>query len=267
MKQRPIPYECDVITLFPDMFNAITQFGVTGRACENNIFHVSTWNPRDFTADRYRTVDDHPYGGGPGMVMKAQPLEDAIISARKRQQQIGIAKPEVIYLSPQGQRLNHQMAARLSKTPGIIMLCGRYEGIDERLIIRQVDTEISIGDYVLSGGELAAMVLIDSIVRLIPGTLGDPESASQDSFASGLLDYPHYTRPEEYYDNTVPEVLLSGNHANIRRWRLQQALGKTWLKRPDLLELRMMQGMTEEEKILLEEFKKACKDHENTDFE
>jgi len=267
LKQHPIPYECDVITLFPDMFNAITQFGVTGRACKSNIFHVNTWNPRDFTADRYRTVDDCPYGGGPGMVMKAQPLEDAIIGARKRQQQAGIAKPEVIYLSPQGQRLDHQLATQLSKYSGIIMLCGRYEGIDERLIMRQVDTEISIGDYVLSGGELAAMVLIDSIVRLIPGTLGDPESASQDSFSSGLLDHPHYTRPEEHYGNTVPEVLLSGNHANIRRWRLRQALGKTWLKRPDLLELKIMQGMTEEEKTLLEEFKKACKDHKKTDFE
>lgn len=266
MKQNTRPYECDVITLFPDMFNAITQFGVTGRACENNIFHVNTWNPRNFTADRYRTVDDCPYGGGPGMVMKAQPLEDAIISARKRQQQTGIEKPEVVYLSPQGQRLDHQLAARFSKSSGIIMLCGRYEGIDERLIMRQVDTEVSIGDYVLSGGELAAMVLIDSIVRLIPGTLGDPESASQDSFASGLLDHPHYTRPEEYNGITAPEVLLSGNHANIRRWRLQQALGRTWLKRPDLLKLRMVQGMTEEERILLEEFKIACKDHKNTDF-
>ncbi|MBX3630524.1 MAG: tRNA (guanosine(37)-N1)-methyltransferase TrmD [Nitrosomonas sp.] len=261
-----MPYECDVVTLFPDMFNAITQFGVTGRACENSIFHLNTWNPRDFTSDRYRTVDDYPYGGGPGMVMKAQPLEDAIVNAKKRQQQIGIAKPEVIYLSPQGQRLDHQLVTRLSKSSGVIMLCGRYEGVDERLIIRQVDTEISIGDYVLSGGELAAMVLIDSIVRLIPGTLGDPESASQDSFANGLLDYPHYTRPKKYYGGNVPEILLSGNHANIRRWRLRQALGKTWLKRPDLLELKVTQGMTEEEENLLEEFKEACKDHEQIDF-
>ncbi len=260
-----MPYEYDVVTLFPGMFNAITQFGVTGRACENNIFHLNLWNPRDFTLDRHRTVDDCPYGGGPGMVMKVQPLEDAIINARKRQQQAGIVKPEVIYLSPQGQRLDHQLATRLSQSSGVIILCGRYEGIDERLIMRQVDTEISIGDYVLSGGELAAMVLIDSITRLIPGTLGDPESASQDSFVNGLLDHPHYTRPEKYYDSNVPEILLSGNHANIRRWRLQQALGKTWLKRPDLLELKAIHGMTEEEEKLLKEFKEACKDHEETD--
>ncbi len=261
-----MPYECDVVTLFPGMFNAVTQFGITGRACENNIFHLNLWNPRDFTSDRHRTVDDCPYGGGPGMVMKAQPLEDAIVNARKRQRQVGIVKPEVIYLSPQGRRLDHQLVTRLSKSSGVIILCGRYEGIDERLIARQVDIEISIGDYVLSGGELAAMVLIDSIIRLIPGALGDPESASQDSFVNGLLDHPHYTRPEKYYDSNVPEILLSGNHANIRRWRLQQALGKTWLKRPDLLKLKMIQGMTKEEEDLLEEFKETCKDHEKTDI-
>jgi len=260
-----MPYECDVVTLFPDMFNAITQFGVTGRACENDIFHLNTWNPRDFAQDHYRTVDDSPYGGGPGMVMKVQPLEDAIVSAKKRQQLTGISNSEVIYLTPQGQRLDHQLVDRLSKSSGIILLCGRYEGIDERLISRQVDTEISIGDYVLSGGELAAMVLIDSIIRLIPGTLGDPESASQDSFVNGLLDYPHFTRPENYYGSSVPEILLTGNHANIRRWRLQQALGKTWLKRPDLFEIKTMQGMTEEEEMLFEEFKKTCEDHEKTD--
>ncbi|SFK60156.1 tRNA (Guanine37-N(1)-) methyltransferase [Nitrosomonas aestuarii] len=255
-----MPYECDAITLFPDMFDAITEHGVTGKASKNNLFHLNIWNPRDFTADNYRTVDDSPYGGGPGMVMMAKPLEDAIVNARKRQQALGIDNTEVIYMSPQGQRLDHKMVERLSQSPGIILLCGRYEGIDERLISRQVDTEISIGDYVLSGGELAAMVLIDSIIRLIPGTLGDPESATQDSFVNGLLDYPHYTRPENYYDSRVPEVLLSGNHANIRRWRLQQALGKTWLKRPDLIKLKETQGITKEEENLLEEFKKSCKD-------
>ncbi len=255
-----MPYECDVVTLFPDMFDAVTQHGVTGKAHKNKLFHLNIWNPRDFTENNYRTVDDNPYGGGPGMVMMAKPLEDAIINARKRQQTLGIDNTEVIYMSPQGQRLDHKMVERLSQSPGIILLCGRYEGIDERLISRQVDTEISIGDYVLSGGELAAMVLIDSIIRLIPGTLGDPESATQDSFVNGLLDYPHYTRPENYYDNRVPEVLLSGNHANIRRWRLQQALGKTWLKRPDLIKLKETQGITKEEEDLLEEFKKSCKD-------
>jgi len=261
-----MPYECDVVTLFPDMFNAITQFGVTGRACDNKIFHLHTWNPRDFTADNYRTVDDSPYGGGPGMVMKAQPLEEAIVSAKNRQRHLGIDRPEVIYLSPQGKRLDHQRVTRLSQSDGIILLCGRYEGIDERLIESQVDTEISIGDYVLSGGELGAMVLIDCIIRLIPGALGDPESASQDSFVNGILDHPHYTRPESYFGNNVPDVLLSGNHANIRRWRLQQALGKTWLKRPDLLEQKVLQAsMTEEEETLLNEFKKSYTDYKKTD--
>lgn len=261
-----MPYECDVVTLFPDMFNAITQYGVTGRACEKKIFHMKLWNPRDFTHDNYRTVDDSPYGGGPGMVMKIQPLEDAIVNAKQRQQQCGITKSEVIYLSPQGQKLDHHLATRLSQASGIILLCGRYEGIDERLIERQVDTEISIGDYVLSGGELAAMVLIDSIIRLIPGSLGDPESANQDSFSNGLLDYPHYTRPESYNGNNVPDVLLSGNHAKIDRWRLQQALGKTWLKRPDLLELKATRkSITQEEETLLKEFQRAHTDQKKTD--
>lgn len=255
-----MPYECDVITLFPEMFNVITQFGVTGKANKNNIFRINPWNPRDFTEDNHRTVDDNPYGGGPGMVMMAQPLEDAINKAKIRQQSLGIDKTEVIYLSPQGQRLDHKMVKHLSKLPGIILLCGRYEGVDERLINRQVDTEISIGDYVLSGGELAAMVLIDSIVRQFPGTLGDPESATQDSFVNGLLDYPHYTRPAKYCDDNVPEVLLSGNHDNIRRWRQQQALGRTWLKRPDLLEKKISQGISKEEEKLLDEFKKTCND-------
>ncbi len=251
-------FECDVITLFPEMFNAITQYGVTGKANRNAIFQLSTWNPRDFTHDNHRTVDDSPYGGGPGMVMMAQPLEDSIIRAKARQNVLGIENPKIVYLTPQGKRLNHEAVKQLSTAPGLILLCGRYEGIDERLM-QQVDIEISIGDYVVSGGELAAMVLIDCIVRQIPGALGDPESANQDSFADGLLDFPHYTRPEIYKGSHVPTVLMSGNHAHIRRWRLQQALGRTWLKRPDLFELKLAYGMTVEEEKLLEEFKQSCK--------
>ena len=194
------------------------------------------------------------------MVMMAKPLETAIVNARNRQRTQGIDETEVVYLTPQGQRLDHSVVKRLSQSAGVILLCGRYEGIDERVIMRQVDTEVSIGDYVLSGGELAAMVVIDSVVRLIPGTLGDPESAVEESFVNGLLDYPHYTRPEQYCDSRVPDILLSGNHAQIRRWRLQQALGKTWLRRPDLLKLKVMQGsITEEEEMLLDAFKKSCK--------
>lgn len=253
-----MPFECDVITLFPEMFDAITQYGITGKANRNSIFHLNTWNPRDFTKDKHRTVDDSPYGGGPGMVMMAQPLDEAINQARTRQAALGIS-PTVIYLSPQGERLDHGLVTQLGALPGLILLCGRYEGIDERLIARQVDREVSIGDYVISGGELAAMVLIDSVVRQIPGALGDSESANQDSFVDGLLDYPHYTRPEEYQGNAVPEVLVSGNHAHIRHWRLQQALGRTWLKRPDLLALKYVHGLTKEEEKLLEEFKQSCK--------
>ena len=252
-------FECDVITLFPEMFNAITQYGVTGKANRNDFFRLNTWNPRDFTHDKHRTVDDSPYGGGPGMVMMAQPLEDAITQAKARQNALGIEKTQTLYLTPQGKRFDHEMVKELSTLPGLILLCGRYEGIDERLIMSEVDMEISIGDYVVSGGELAAMILIDCIVRQIPGTLGHPESANQDSFADGLLDYPHYTRPELYKGSSVPEVLMSGNHAHIRRWRLQQALGRTWLKRPDLFELKFAHGMTIEEEKLLEEFKQSCK--------
>lgn len=251
--------ELDVITLFPDMFDAVTQYGVTGKANRNKIFQLSAWNPRDFTKDNYRTIDDSSYGGGPGMVMLAQPLDDAISAAKKKQAGLGINQTQVIYLSPQGKPLDHDLVMQLSKLPGLILLCGRYEGIDERLIKNQVDVEISIGDYVISGGELAAMVLIDSIVRLLPGVLGDPESANQDSFSSHLLDFPHFTRPEVYKDNHVPKVLMSGNHAEINRWRLQQALGRTWLRRPDLLAMKIANGMTQEEEKLLEEFKQSNK--------
>lgn len=244
----------DVITLFPEMFDAVACHGVTGRARERGVYRLTLWNPRDFTENNYRTVDDRPYGGGPGMVMLAEPLEKAVVAARERQRQEGVAEPKVVYLSPQGKLLDHRRVLELGKLQGVVLLAGRYEGVDERLIRRQVDEEISIGDYVLSGGELAAMVLIDSLVRQLPGVLGDPESASQDSFVSGLLDCPHYTRPETYQGEAVPEVLLSGNHARIERWRLQQALGRTWQRRPDLLQKR---GLSEDERKLLEEFKQS----------
>jgi tRNA (guanine37-N1)-methyltransferase len=248
-------FEIDVVTLFPEMFDAITKYGITGRASQNAIFRLHTWNPRDFTRDNYRTIDDRPYGGGPGMLMLAQPLEEAITAARKRQAASGAARTKVIYLSPQGRLLNHDVIMELRDEPAVVLLAGRYEGVDERLIARQVDDEISIGDYVLSGGELAAMVLIDCLVRQMPGVLGDAESANQDSFVSGLLDCPHYTRPEVYQGSVVPEVLMSGNHARIKRWRLEQSLGRTWLRRPDLLALKIERGLTSEEEILLEEFK------------
>lgn len=250
--------EYDIITLFPEMFRVLTQYGVIGRAYRDGIYNLSMWNPRDYTQDNHRTVDDSPYGGGPGMVMMVEPLEKTILLAKEKQSARGIENPIVIYLSPQGKCLNHQLARQLSHLQGFILLCGRYEGIDERLIARQVDMEVSIGDYVISGGELAAMVLIDCVARQIPGTLGDPESANQDSFVEGLLDCPHYTRPEAYKGDHVPEVLMSGNHARIRSWRLQQSLGKTWLNRPDLLEQKYKQGMTAEEEKLLEEFKEMC---------
>ena len=226
----------DVITLFPPMFDALAKHGITRRALEQERFQLQLWNPRDFTEDSYRTVDDRPYGGGPGMVMLAEPLEKAIQAAKARQRQAGVANPRVIHLSPQGKVLTHQRVMELTREPGLVLLASRYEGVDERLLRHQVDEEISIGDYVLSGGELAAMVLIDAVVRQLPGVLGDAESAVQDSFVDGLLDCPHYTRPEAIDGMRVPAVLLSGDHAAIARWRLQQALGRTWLRRPDLLE-------------------------------
>ena len=244
--------QLDVVTLFGSMFDAVTRSGVTGRARERRLYELVLWNPRDFATNAYRTVDDRPYGGGPGMVMMAEPLEKAIQAARQRQKSSGIARPRVVHLSPQGRVLNHAIVAELAKEQGIVMLAGRYEGLDERLVTRVVDDEISIGDYVLSGGELAAMVVIDAVVRQLPGALGDAESASQESFVDGLLDHPHYTRPEVYGSEAVPTVLLSGNHADIARWRLKQALGRTWLRRPDLLEKRTL---TPEEMKLLEEFK------------
>lgn len=254
----------DVVTLFPEMFDSVTKFGITGRAQANGIYELHTWNPRDFTEDNYRTIDDRPYGGGPGMLMLAQPLEKAVGAARDRQAARGASRTRVIYLSPQGRLLNHSVVMKLLEEPALVLLAGRYEGVDERLIARQVDDEVSIGDYVLSGGELAAMVLIDCLVRQMPGVLGDSESASQESFVEGLLDYPHYTRPEVYCESRVPEVLRSGNHASIRRWRLQQSLGRTWLRRPDLLAKKVERGLTNEERALLEEFKKNCQIESNS---
>jgi tRNA (guanine37-N1)-methyltransferase len=243
----------DVVTLFPPMFDAVTECGVTGRAREKGLYQLVLWNPRDFAANTYRTVDDRPYGGGPGMVMMAEPLEKAIAAARQRQKSSGVNAPRVIHLSPQGRLLHHLLVMELAQEQGLVLLAGRYEGVDERLIRRSVDDEISVGDYVLSGGELAAMVVMDCVVRQLPGALGDAESAHQDSFVNGLLDCPHYTRPEVYQGDAVPPVLLSGNHAEIGRWRFKQALGRTWQRRPDLLEARVLSA---EERALLEEFKK-----------
>ena len=239
----------DCVTLFPEMFAALTDWGVTRRALEQALWSLALWNPRDFTTDNYRTVDDRPYGGGPGMVMLAEPLEKAIAAAKAAAQ--GDAK--VIHLSPQGPVMAHKKVMALAAESHLVLLCGRYEGVDERLIRSSVDEELSIGDYVLSGGELAAMVLIDAIVRQLPGALGDGLSAEQDSFVNGLLDCPQYTRPEVYEGEAVPPVLMSGHHARIERWRLKQSLGRTWLRRPELLERR---GMSEVERKLLDEFKK-----------
>ena len=237
----------DVVTLFPEMFSALTGSGITSRALQAGLWSLNTWNPRDFTTDNYRTVDDRPYGGGPGQVMLAGPMEKALDAAK------AAGGGRVVCLSPQGRRLDHRKVVEFASQQGITLLCGRYEGIDERLIARRVDEDVSIGDFVLSGGELAAMALMDAVVRQLPGALGDEGSAAEESFAGGLLEAPHYTRPEQVGGEKVPEVLLSGHHENIRRWRLKQALGRTWLRRPDLLQAR---GMSEEEKRLLDEFQR-----------
>ena len=244
----------DVVTLFPKMFDAVTESGITGRARERRAYQFLPWNPRDFSANTHRTVDDRPYGGGPGMVMMAEPLDRAVYAARQRQISAGVRKPKMVYLSPQGRRLTHEIVMSLAAEQGIVLLAGRYEGVDERVIARQIadgGDEISIGDYVLSGGELGAMVLMDSVIRQLPGVLGDAESAQQDSFVNGLLDCPHYTRPEVYEGMAVPPVLMSGNHADIARWRLKQALGRTQQRRPDLLAAR---GVSTEERKLLDEY-------------
>ncbi|WP_300757101.1 tRNA (guanosine(37)-N1)-methyltransferase TrmD [Janthinobacterium sp.] len=225
----------DVVTLFPEMFAALTQSGVTRRAFEQKKCGLSLWNPRDFTTDNHRTVDDRPYGGGPGMVMMARPLEATINAARQRQADLGLAAPRVVFMSPQGRPLTHERVTQLKAEPGLVILCGRYEAVDQRLLDRCVDEEISVGDFVLSGGELPAMALMDAVIRLLPGVLNTEASAIEDSFVNGLLDSPHYTRPETYEGVAVPAVLMGGNHAEIIKWRRQRMLEATAKKRPDLL--------------------------------
>jgi len=235
-----------IVTLFPDMFAAISEYGVTGRAIRDGLVNLAFWNPRDFTRDRHRTVDDRPYGGGPGMLMKTEPVAEAIMAAKA-----ALPSAKVIYLTPQGRVLDQAAINRLAREEALILLCGRYEGIDERVIESQVDEEWSLGDYVLSGGEVAAMACLDAIIRLQPGALGHEDSAEEDSFMQGLLDCPHYTRPEHYAGKSVPPVLLSGDHEAIRKWRLQQSLGRTWQRRPELLE-RMT--LNDEQRDLLDAF-------------
>jgi tRNA (guanine37-N1)-methyltransferase len=240
----------DVVTLFPEVFAAITGSGITSRALEAGLYSLTTWNPRHFTTDNYRTVDDRPYGGGPGMVMLAEPIERTLDAVKTA------GGGRVVYLTPQGRKLDHRRVMELREERALTLLCGRYEGVDERLLERRVDEEVSIGDFVLSGGEIAAMALVDAVVRQLPGALGDEASALEESFADGLLDCPQYTRPEVWPQGErgakVPEVLMSGHHDNIRRWRLKQALGRTWLRRPDLLGAR---ALSAEEQRLLAEFK------------
>lgn len=237
-----------VISLFPEMFDAITNYGVIGRAIRNGLIEFHRWNPRDYTYDKHRTVDDRPYGGGPGMLMMVQPLRDAIQAAKKAAGD----NAHVVYLSPQGRKLTQTGVRELSQHKRLILIAGRYEGIDERVIESDVDEEWSIGDYVLSGGELPAMTLVDAISRYIPGVLGHEQSAEQDSFSDGLLDCPHYTRPEVLEGASVPDVLLSGNHEHIRLWRLKQSLERTWLRRPELL---TDLALTDEQQTLLDKIK------------
>lgn len=237
----------DIVTLFPDLVGAIGRYGVTGRAVDTGLVELACWNPRDFTHDRHRTVDDRSYGGGPGMVMKPEPLAEAVRAVRAAD-----ARPAtIVCLTPQGQRFDQATAAQFARLPRLVLVAGRYEGIDERFVDAHVELELSLGDFVLSGGELAAMAVIDAVTRLLPGALGDERSALEDSFAAGLLDYPHYTRPEQFGEREVPPVLTSGDHAAIRRWRLKQALGRTWLRRPDMLAQLQLDA---EQQALLEEF-------------
>lgn len=242
-----------VISLFPEMFRAITEHGVTGRAVKSGLLQIECWNPRDFTHDKHRTVDDRPYGGGPGMLMMVQPLRDAIHAAKQAAED----GAKVIYLSPQGRKLTQAGVTELATSQKLILVAGRYEGIDERVIQTEVDEEWSIGDYVLSGGELPAMTLIDAVSRLVPGVLGDQASAEQDSFTDGLLDHPHYTRPELLDGLAVPEALTSGNHEVIRRWRLKQSLGRTWQRRPELINNL---ALTDEQESLLAEYVREVRD-------
>jgi tRNA (guanine37-N1)-methyltransferase len=246
----------DVVTLFPEMIVHAARFGVTGRALERGLWRLGVWNPRDFATDRHRTVDDRPYGGGPGMVMLAEPLVKALGAARGAAAADGCRTTRTLYLSPAGVPLSHRRVAELAAgadDAGLVLLAGRYEGIDERLLLREVDEEIAVGDFVVSGGELPALMLIDAVVRQRPGVLNDAESAEQDSFVGGLLDCPHYTRPEEFRGDRVPEVLLSGHHADIRAWRRRQALGRTWERRPDLLDGRVL---AKDEQALLASYRR-----------
>lgn len=238
----------DVVTLFPEMITAAASYGVTGRAIDRKIVSLSVWNPRDYTHDKHRTVDDRPYGGGPGMVMKYQPLHYAVKSAK----QAGSDAAKVVYLSPQGKPITQALLSEACDIPQLILVAGRYEGVDERFVKMDCDDEWSVGDYVISGGELAALIVIDAVSRLLPGVLGDEESARQDSHMNGLLDYPHFTRPEQLEGCSVPDVLLSGNHADIDRWRMKQALGRTWQRRPDLLKKK---NLSAEQEYLLQQFK------------
>lgn len=242
----------DVVTLFPEMFEALTGSGITQRARSNRHYELVLWNPRDFSGNAYRSVDDRPYGGGPGMVMMAEPLAKALRAARQRQESCGIRRRRTVFLSPQGRPLTQRIVEELGEYEGLVLLAGRYEGVDERLLDAEVDDQISIGDYVLSGGELPAMVLMDALIRRIPGVVNDADSVQQDSFVNGLLDCPQYTRPEVYESNAVPGVLLSGHHAQIMRWRLKQSLGRTWRRRPDLLANMQLDA---DQSALLEEYK------------
>ncbi|MCC5809557.1 MAG: tRNA (guanosine(37)-N1)-methyltransferase TrmD [Ectothiorhodospiraceae bacterium] len=244
----------DVITLFPDLVAAVGRWGVTGRAVEQGLLELVSWNPRDDAEDRHRTVDDRAYGGGPGMVMKVEPLRTTIRRARRACSD----GARVIYLSPQGRRLDQALVRELATRKRLILLCGRYEGIDERLVSTEVDEELSVGDYVLSGGELPAMTVVDAVARLLPGALGHADSAQEDSFTDGLLDYPHFTRPEEIGGMCVPPVLLGGDHQAIARWRRKQALGRTWLRRPDLLE---QSQLDDDSRRLLNEFIEEHRSH------
>ncbi len=247
----------EVVTLFTELVETVARYGITGRARERGLWALGTVDPRDFATDRHRTVDDRPYGGGPGMVMLAAPVEQAIAVARERLRRNSATGSKVVYLSPQGEPLRHERVAALAAEDGLVLLAGRYEGIDERVIERSVDLELAVGDFVVSGGELPALLLIEALVRQLPGALNDAQSSVEESFVDGLLDCPHYTRPEIYEGLPVPAVLLSGDHARIARWRRKQALGRTWLRRPDLLAAR---GMSGEEAKLLEEFKRERKE-------
>jgi len=247
----------DVVTLFPEMFDALTGSGITQRARNNGLYELVLWNPRDFSSNAYRSVDDRPYGGGPGMVMMAEPLAKALRAARQRQVSCGVRGTRTVFLSPQGRPLTQKLVEELGRYEGLVLLAGRYEGVDERLLDAEIEDQISIGDYVLSGGELPAMVLMDALIRRIPGALNDAESAQQESFANGLLDCPQYTRPEVFGNHTVPSVLLSGHHAQITRWRMKQSLGRTWRRRPDLL---AKLPLSAEQVALLEEYKLESKE-------